>query len=68
VPKGLSKVASELNIPIEHNSFRQSVQFDDTIEKNLATFEASDVQSKAEISHLCRVSYEFLGDLTRNSY
>jgi len=35
VPEGLPGVASELNIPVGHNSLRQIVQLDTAVEKDL---------------------------------
>jgi len=46
VPKGLSVITSELNIPVRHNGLRQIVQFNDAIEKSLATLKTSEIREQ----------------------
>ena len=35
MPEGLPKITSELNIPTRHNSLKQTMQFDDEIERDI---------------------------------
>ena len=46
MPKSLPEITSELNISVGHNGLRQTMQFNDAIEKDFGHSEASEVREQ----------------------
>ena len=59
MPKGLPEISSELNILVGHNSLRQTVRFNDAIEKKFG--HSRDVRStgaRQEVGHFRKAVHD----------